>query len=696
MPRRRPIYLFILLGFLSWGSAPAQTTVQDSLEHLLSRTRSTADRVEILLDLKDLCEDTPMNLVYSRLLFDAAVRVRDVNAASTAIVPIVVQYGQYPEKADSLPYYVEQLRRIVSGTQEEDLATYCDMLVDFKKFGASGLSRDAYIDLAHQILAKYQPQPDESTAQKISRLFLTGYANSYLNHYLGQTGNYAREIPLWEEAWRLALTLPLNACRSYLGAIYLYLSGGYNQKEDYPSLVRITREYTDILDRYYGSEQIAHRREYLYKDNTYVRCYSQLMKGALNIHDKEKAYAHYQDFRGRMLAAHGDHLRRNRLQLYEMGYLLMGNVGRLEEGIAYCDSLIGMIERGEAGSFPAIQRIYRDRAILLNNSGRHEEACAAFERAMDVNDSLLQAEYARRTDAIRRNRDVELLRLEETRMAVRNRHIALIFIFAVLVLCGAAGYYWHRNLKQTRRLRDEIFRQNRRVHSSEQMKSAFIDSICQEIRAPFNLVCRASQELTRSDATERERLAGRNDLRSNTSCLLSMLDSLLEAANLDSLADGLPLEPADILVVCREQTAHAADLDRDSELEYICQVPDEGCIVHTHPKYAAFVIRALLNNATKFTKKGSITVSCRTDQRLRTAQIAVTDTGCGIPEDKRDAIFTRFSKLDASTPGNGLSLSLCRLIANRLQGNIRLDTSYTAGARFVFSLPLAEPDLPTS
>lgn len=679
-----------LLLLAPWGpQTRAAEGLRDSLERALGEARTAKQRVPLLLDLKDVCEDTPLNLAYSRLLFDAACEADDAMAASIASVPIINTYARYPEKADSVRTYLERLRKVTRGTDLEAMADYCAMLADFKHYTYSGLTRDELQALAEEHYARKAPPRNAPAGERAAYWLLYGYADSFVRYYRGEQDTYAKEAPAWERAWKAARELPLQPKRQFMALIYYYLSGSYNARFDYPALLALTEEYERVIDAYHESPPIA-RRKFLYKDNVYMRNYLQLIKGALNAGRKEAAYEHYRDFSRRMLAARGDHLRRNRLLLYETGYLLLGNVGRMEEAVAYCDSLVGMIERGEAGSYNHVERVYRDRAVLLVNAGRKEEACDAYERTMDVSDSLLHAEYVRRTEEIGRNRDVEALRLEKARMAVHNRHIALIFSITALLLLTAWGINLARDLRRTRRLRNEILRENRRAQGSEQMKSAFIGSICRDITTPYNRISAATAELTRSDATDSERLAGRNALRSNTQFLLSMLDSLLEAANLDSLTDDLPLEQTDISVICREEMAHAADTARGREVDYLCSAPDEGCFVYTHRQYASFVIRALLNNAAKFTRTGSITLCCR--QEGARAEISVTDTGCGIPAAKRDAIFTRFSKLDASTPGNGLSLSLCRIIARRLKGDIRLDDTYRTGARFLFILPTDNPE----
>ena len=88
----------------------------------------------------------------------------------------------------------------------------------------------------------------------------------------------------------------------------------------------------------------------------------------------------------------------------------------------------------------------------------------------------------------------------------------------------------------------------------------------------------------------------------------------------------------------------------------------------------------MLDNAVKFTQKGSITLT--TELNGQELHFSVQDTGPGIPIEKRDYIFERFSKLDSFMQGTGLGLPIARMIAERLNGTLTLDTNYTNGAKF--------------
>jgi signal transduction histidine kinase len=94
----------------------------------------------------------------------------------------------------------------------------------------------------------------------------------------------------------------------------------------------------------------------------------------------------------------------------------------------------------------------------------------------------------------------------------------------------------------------------------------------------------------------------------------------------------------------------------------------------------------LLDTAAKFTTQGSITLRLSLDDGQM--HFSVIDTGPGIPKDKKDFIFERFSKLDSFSQGIGLGLAIARMIADRLKGTLTLDTNHTGGSKFDLIIPM--------
>ena len=95
-----------------------------------------------------------------------------------------------------------------------------------------------------------------------------------------------------------------------------------------------------------------------------------------------------------------------------------------------------------------------------------------------------------------------------------------------------------------------------------------------------------------------------------------------------------------------------------------------------------------LTNAEKHTTQGEIHLHCSLTENPGYVTFSVTDTGTGIPPEYSETIFERFEKADNFGQGTGLGLNICRLIAERLKGQVLLDKEYKGGARFVFVLPV--------
>ena len=673
-------------------NATTYQQVSDSLQHVLAYTADPGKRVELLLDLKDLNEDSNLNLAYSIQLFREAATIRDTYAMTAATVPILVQYAPYPEKTDSLNYYVRELRELTPGTPEEGMDAYAEMSISYYRLN-SEYDEEKALRLAHEIDAWCNDDSAhrDNIYHRVKRLLLKGHAGITIGYYeKGIKSAYIPQTKIWEEAYELTRQMPeLLVRKNFANLVYFLLSGAYNQARDYDNQVRLTTDYIALIDSYYAMEDQLQRRPYLYRDNSYVNPYRQLIRCSINIERDDLLEKNFAEFRDRMLNAEGENLVRNKTYVYELGYLWNGIRGHYDQSILYCDSLLTMIDQGK-GYFrmnpSKIYQVNRDRSVMLYRAGRYDESYDSYERTAAVQDSIFSAERRERSETIRRRHDMDRLKLAETHGLIRNRAAVIFSFVAIGILLIGTGVYFTVALRRNRRLQADIARHNRKAKESEHTKSIFISTICRGIGQPLDTLDQTAQKLMLADTGMETRLEMLGSIRENTDLLLSTLDNMLEAANLDSLTDQLQLEETDIDELCRAELLTASRLQHGSEVEYRIETPGTRCIVRTHAQYFSFVVRALLDNAAKFTSSGSITLRYETDPAANMLQVSVTDTGCGIAPERQAEIFRPLA--DGPVASRGLSLSLCRIIAEHLRGSIRLDSAYTAGARFIFTIPL--------
>ena len=204
------------------------------------------------------------------------------------------------------------------------------------------------------------------------------------------------------------------------------------------------------------------------------------------------------------------------------------------------------------------------------------------------------------------------------------------------------------------------------------MKTAFINSMCHEIRTPLNAI-NGFSELLLTEQEPAARQAFQAEIWKSTTALTALLENMLELSQLVSSESPLPVAQTDIRLLCAERLELQKQLGNNPAVEYVNEAGTE--------------IDNLLHNAAKFTAAGRITLRCRNDESRRTLQISVSDTGIGIPPEKQEWVFERFTKVDPFKPGSGIGLYLCRLIVTRLGGDIRVCPEYSGGCCIRIELP---------
>ena len=235
-----------------------------------------------------------------------------------------------------------------------------------------------------------------------------------------------------------------------------------------------------------------------------------------------------------------------------------------------------------------------------------------------------------------------------------------------------------------------VFRDVSQRREVDRMKQEFISFVSHELRTPLTSI-RGALGLIAGGALGPlpPKAAKMVDIAASGSVRLGRLvDDILDIERLDS--GMLPVEIADqdISVGCREAVAATSGMAQAADITL--QLGEiSGQVLADRDRLIQVLIN-LLGNAVRFSDPGdSVTLGA---ERVGTwIQVAVTDTGRGIPADKLDAIFKRFSQVDSSgireKSGTGLGLAICRGLVERMGGQIWVESELGKGATFRFVLP---------
>lgn len=250
-----------------------------------------------------------------------------------------------------------------------------------------------------------------------------------------------------------------------------------------------------------------------------------------------------------------------------------------------------------------------------------------------------------------------------------------------------------------RKSKTELIRARDQAQKANNLKSDFIKNMSYEVKVPLQAIteyshliadCVANTSVSSTDSKPNpsaKHLARFADLLELNSELLStIINDVLRLSEIES--NPLPVQPQVVQLKALCEATVASVKHRVGRGVTLSLAPDaEKIDFFTDPMRLQQILNNLLTNAAKFTTSGSIVLSYAMDKDDKNMIFSVTDTGIGINPENKEKIFERFVKLDRDSQGAGLGLTISRLLARHLGGDLWLDTSYKNGARFMLSLP---------
>ena len=264
----------------------------------------------------------------------------------------------------------------------------------------------------------------------------------------------------------------------------------------------------------------------------------------------------------------------------------------------------------------------------------------------------------------------------------------IVMLQAFLAIITATTLPIAALMAEHQRLKRSLVTARTDAEAANQAKSVFLATISHEIRTPLNGVLGMAQVMAMDDLShhQRERI---EVVRKSGETLLSLLNDVLDLSKIEAgklTFEALDFDLGELLVGA---LGNYESLASEKGLTLTLDMDGAEGVYRGDPTRLRQILYNLISNGLKFTQAGSITVKASLD--AEGLKLSVIDTGMGIPADKVDKLFAKFSQVDESTTrrfgGTGLGLSICRQLAQLMGGSIEVQTSEGVGSSFHLLLP---------
>ena len=239
------------------------------------------------------------------------------------------------------------------------------------------------------------------------------------------------------------------------------------------------------------------------------------------------------------------------------------------------------------------------------------------------------------------------------------------------------------DITELKRTEEMLVKARDKAEASDRLKSAFLANMSHEIRTPLNAIVGFSSLLTSTESAAEKELYN-SLIGHNNKLLLNLINDVIDLSKIES--GYLELRP---------DWVNLTELLDESVAEYAHQVPSGVELLTNYPAHDSLVeldklrikqiLSNFLSNALKNTTTGHVEVFYEVDHQ--SVRIGVKDTGRGIPQNMLEKIFERFEKLDSFAQGAGLGLPICKLIVEKMNGWILVDSQLGIGTTFIIELP---------
>jgi signal transduction histidine kinase len=237
-----------------------------------------------------------------------------------------------------------------------------------------------------------------------------------------------------------------------------------------------------------------------------------------------------------------------------------------------------------------------------------------------------------------------------------------------------------------------------KAEESDNLKSSFLMNLSHEIRTPMNAILGFTDLLKNPDISEEEKKEYLDVINKSGNNLVEIIDDLVEMSKIDSNL----IKPNDEFINLEElvynQVKTLRILNKNKDVEFKFNEPKSSLNVNiiTDGVKLKEILSNLILNAFKFTNEGFVILDCEINDQNQNITFKIQDSGIGIPDDFKENVFKRFSKIStkgiSANEGLGLGLAISKAYIEMLGGKINFISQVGVGTTFMFSIPFKEAE----
>lgn len=619
----------------------------------------------------------PIVLTASDTLFDMAIRCNDTVMAKIALGAKVdyYYYGQGENRTDSIIAGVNRLKQYARSVGNAELYywAWAARLVNY--YIIQGEYNIALLE-AEKML---QEAKGEKKQGSIAECYYA-LANVYTAKGLVKKSQefMLKEIDIFENA----NVFRYNISCQYSDAAKIYIDLGEAEKA--PELLKKALKTSK---------------------STYHEVTAKLVYVSLYLAQGDTAAARKALEECRQMYMEEPSMKRHIHYLYDVEIDYNWRVGDYNKALSVLDER--ETELRKKNNLTTLMALRKTKADILWDMNRKEEAAGLYrdflleqKKEKERNEEITTSEFATMLNLQQLN--AEKVRLEKISQKKQLQNTRTILFSVLGLLCIVVIFLWQQRKINAKlhRAKNKLDEQNRTLIKAEEelrkakevaeqsnwLKTMFIQNMSHEIRTPLNSIVGFSGVLV--DMLDEKEDIGQYValIESNSKLLLKLVGDILDISILDSEVE-IKHNAVDVNACC-QASIDAAGASFDPGVRLIFEPACDELIINSNYNYIVQVLDNLLGNASKFTHEGSVTLAYEVKKEENQLIFTVTDTGIGIPVEEQERVFERFVKLDNFSQGAGLGLSICRIVAERLGGYLRIDKGYTQGTRVIFCVSM--------